>query len=382
MFLKMVFNQARYRWLFTLFLFLAMTVLVLLYVYLRNTDRFTNRAMQLVMKNMGHNMYILPEETNPLDVFLCTGNEPLFDAEVTHNLAQHLELFSRYYVSVLQQRHAFRTHELLLTGIQPVERADETNEKGNMIQPIAPGTVRLGHGAAALLRLEEGSELAVLGRTFKVAEILAPLGTERDYRVYLPLKECQEILGLGDEINVIWTFECLHHGGPLEEIERLHGQMLEEAQPGFKHVSIMPIARGRYLARETTANTLYCVLGIVLAATILIIAITGMQEVTERRREVGILVAMGAGLPYVAALFLVKILALAAAAAVTGFIIGSELAVRMTTPFLVTQTRAVRILWDDLPSVVALSIAVALVAMLLPMFQLLRMDPNSTLTEE
>lgn len=286
MFLKIVFNQARYRWLFTLFLFLAMTVLVLLYIYLRNTDRFTNRAMQLVMKNMGHNMYILPEETNPLDVFPCTGNEPLFDAEVTRNLAQHLELFSRYYVSVLQQRHAFGPHELLLTGIQPVERADETAEKGNMIKPMAPGTVRLGHGAAALLHLEEGAELDVLGRTFKVAEILAPLGTERDYRVYLPLKECQEILGLGDEINVIWTFECLHHGGPLEEIERLHAQMLEEAQPGFKHVSIMPIARGRYLARETTAKTLYCVLGIVLVATILIIAITGMQEVTERRRRV------------------------------------------------------------------------------------------------
>ena len=106
-----------------------------------------------------------------------------------------------------------------------------------------------------------------------------------------------------------------------------------------------------------------------------------MQEVTERRREVGILVAMGAGMPYIAGLYLAKILALAVAAAVTGFVIGSELAVRMTAPFLVTQTRAVRILWEDLPSVVALSAAVALVAMLLPMVQLLRMDPNRTLVE-
>lgn len=367
---------------FTLLLFLAMTVLVTLYVYLLNTNRFANRAMQIVMKNMGHNMVILPEASNPLDSFLCTENQPLFDADVTHRLAGHLELFSRYYVSVLQQRLALNGVDLLLTGIEPVERTDETDEKGNMVKPVAPGTVRLGSAAAESLGLREGADLELLGRAFRVAEILQPLGTERDYRVYLALNECQELLGLGQEINVIWAFQCLHHGGPLQEIERLHAEMLAKALPGFRHISIMPIARGRYLARETTSRTLYYVLAIVLAATILIIAIAGMQEVTERRREVGILVALGAGLPYVVGLYLVKIVALAAAAAVTGFIVGSELAVRMTASFLVTQTRAVRIVWEDLPSVTALSVMVALVAMLLPMLQLLRIDPNKTLVEE
>ncbi len=381
-FFKIILSQARYRWIFTLLLFLAMTVLVTLYVYLLNTNRFANRAMQLVMKNMGHNMLILPEASNPLDAFLCTENQPRFDAEVTHLLAGHLELFSRYYVSVLQQRLALNGVDLLLTGIEPVERTDETDEKGNMVKPVAPGTVRLGHAAAGLLGLRAGAELELLGRTFQVSEILQPLGTERDYRIYLALNECQELLGLGSEINVIWAFQCLHHGGPLQEIERLHAEMLAKALPGFRHISIMPIARGRYLARETTSKTLYYVLAIVLAATILIIAIAGMQEVTERRREVGILVAMGAGLPYVVGLYLVKILALAAAAAVTGFLIGSELAVRMTAAFLVTQTRAVRIVWEDLPAVTALSVMVALVAMLLPMLQLMRTDPNRTLVED
>jgi len=49
-----------------------MTSLVTLYVYLRNTNQFANRSMQLIMKNMGHNMLILPEEANPYDVYLCT----------------------------------------------------------------------------------------------------------------------------------------------------------------------------------------------------------------------------------------------------------------------------------------------------------------------
>jgi ABC-type lipoprotein release transport system permease subunit len=381
-FFKIIFSQARYRWVFTLLLFLAMTVLVTLYVYLLNTNRFTNRAMQLVMKNMGHNMFILPETANPLDTFLCTEHQPLFEDETTHKLAEHLELFSRYYVSVLQQRCALNGADLLLTGIEPVERTDETSEKGNMMQPVPPGTVRLGHAAAKSLGLQEGAELELLGKSFRVEKILQPQGTERDYRIYLALNECQTLLGLEGRINAIWAFQCLHHGGPLQEIEDLHAEMLAKALPGFRHISIMPIARGRYLARETTSKTLYYVLGIVLGATVLIIAIAGMQEVTERRREVGILVAMGAGLPYIAGLYLVKISMLAAAAAVTGFLIGSELAVRMTASFLVTQTRSVRILWGDLPSVTLLSVAVALAAMLLPMIQLIRTDPSKTLVDE
>jgi len=52
--------------------FSAMTSLVTLYVYLRNTNQFANRSMQLIMKNMGHNMLILPEEADPYDVYLCT----------------------------------------------------------------------------------------------------------------------------------------------------------------------------------------------------------------------------------------------------------------------------------------------------------------------
>jgi len=54
----------------------------------------------------------------------------------------------------------------------------------------------------------------------------------------------------------------------------------------------------------------------------------------------------------------------------------------MTAAFLVTQTRAVRIVWEDLPAVTALSVMVALVAMLLPMLQLMRTDPNRTLVED
>jgi ABC-type lipoprotein release transport system permease subunit len=382
MFWKIVLNQALHRWGITLLIFLAMVSLVSLYVYLLNTSRFTNRSIQLIMKQMGHNMLILPEQADRFDTYLCTDAQVFFPDQVTHRLAQSTQLFSRYYVSVLQQRITVGGTDCLLTGIEPVERVDETREKGNMVRPLSPANARLGAEVAKRLRLQVGDEVRVLDRVFEVSQVVEPQGTEQDFRLFVPLRECQEMLGQSGNINVIWAFECLHHGGPLHEIEELQAAMLAEVQPGFKHVSIMPIARGRFLTRQNTTQTLRYLLGIVCAATVLIIAINGVHEVAERRREVGILSAMGVSFPRILALYFTKVFVLAVAASVTGFLTGSLLAVHITSDFLVTHTQNVAVLWHDLPSVTLLTCAVAAVAMALPMVQLLRMDPNATLIEE
>ena len=382
MFWRIILNQARYRWGVTALVFLAMASLVTLYVYLLNTTQYTNRSMQLIMKSMGHNMLILPQSANPLDVYLCTDDQPRFSGQVTHRLARHEELFSRYYVSVLQKRIRVLGVPCLLTGIEPVRRADESAEKGNLIRPVPKGSVRLGADIAEEIGVAEGDTLNVLQQPFRVTQVRPPTGTEDDFRLYTPLAECQALLREPGQINAIWAFQCLHHGGPLPEIESIQAKMLDEVEPGFRHISRMSIARGRYLARQTTSKTLRYLLGIVFAATVFIIAIAGMQEVAERRREVGILVALGTGFHYVVALYLVKLLALAALASVVGFVFGSRLAVDVTAEFLVTQTRDIGIIWSHLPRVMGQACGVVLLAMALPMLQLVRMDPNATLVED
>ena len=78
MFLKIVTTQIRHKWSVALLIFLAMTALVTLYVYARNTAAFSNRSMQLVMKNMGHNLLILPKDADTWRRLLrCTDGLPL-----------------------------------------------------------------------------------------------------------------------------------------------------------------------------------------------------------------------------------------------------------------------------------------------------------------
>jgi ABC-type antimicrobial peptide transport system permease subunit len=113
-----------------------------------------------------------------------------------------------------------------------------------------------------------------------------------------------------------------------------------------------------------------------------VIAVATLQEVSERRRELGIYAAMGASYYYIVALYLAKIVIIALSASALGFAIGSRLAVDLTSSFLVVNTQAVQTVWGDLFSVMRLATIVALLAMIPPMTALIRMDPNATLVEE
>ena len=381
MFLRMLANQARHKWPITLLLWAAMTALVSLYVYLGNSARFSNRSMELIMKSMGHNLVIIPAEADPLDTYLCADDQVLFDDAMTARMAERLDVPSRYYVSVLQKRIQVGGRTLLLTGMVPVHRRDETLEKAHLVTEIPSGHARLGCEASRVLGVSAGEATTVLSRAFQVAEVLPPLGTLDDYRVYVPLADCQELLGRPGRINLILAFLCMH-GGSLPEVMRHQREAMGELFPELKVITRMSIARGRDLARSTTRWYLQYLLVLVSCTTIVVIAVTGLQEVSERRREVGILLAMGANYAYIIGLYVVKLIVLALLAAVAGFSIGSHLSLWLLTPVLVAHTRPVAMIWGQLPSCVGLTCLVALLAATMPMGKLVRMDPNAILMEE
>lgn len=381
MFFQIIFHQARCKWFITLLLFLAMGTLVTLYVYLKNSTQFTNRAIQIIMKQMGHNLILLPESARPMDTYLCSDRQQLFSETVTEKLAQDTKLLSKYYVSMLQKKRTVNGEPVVLTGIRPVRRADESSEKGNMIQPVKQGCIRLGSDAARRFKTEKGALLTLFGRSRQVSDILPPRGSIDDCRIYLPLSECQEILGLPGKINCILAFECLHIGGSLERIEAYQRSRLAAVMPDFKQITRMDIARGRWLARMTTSRYLYYLLGLVFLITVVIIIITGLQEVTERRQEFGIMVSMGAGMPYIAGLYIVKLAVISLLASVVGFMTGSVLSVVLTSPFLVFNTRPVSIVWSQLPHVMLMTCLVAAAAEIVPLIKLMRFDPNEIINE-
>jgi ABC-type lipoprotein release transport system permease subunit len=381
MYLRILWKQMRQRWGVSLLLLAAMTTLVALYVYLNNTAGFANRSMQIIVKRMGHNLLLIPRSANPMDVHLCTDRQPRFEAATTDRLAEHLELASKYYVSVLQEQVDANPGRVVLTGILPVARADETAEKGNMLRPIPPGHARLGAHAAEQLGAKTGERVELLGRTFTVSRVEQEIGDLRDARVYVPLDEAQAMLDADGRINAIWAFECMR-GRSLSGIEAYQRARLEKVAPELRQLTRMDIATGRWLARRTTSRYLRYFLVLLGVVTVALIAISGMQEVAERRREVGVMLSMGAGYGQIVAMLAGKILLLAGLAGVVGFVAGAGLSVWTSRSVLVANTSPPRIVWEDLPGVVALACCVAVASELLAMVRLARLDPCAALVRE
>jgi ABC-type lipoprotein release transport system permease subunit len=379
MFLRMMANQARHKWAVTLLIWFGVTALVTLYVYLDNSARFTNRSMQLIMKRMGHNLLVLPAEADPMDTYLCTDRQPLFSDAVTEEMARKRRLPLRYFASVLQERVQVPGGAVVLTGIAPVSRGDETAEKDHLVEVLPAGTARLGSEAARLLAASVGGEIEVLNRRFQVRAVEDSLGSLDDFRVYVPLTEGQRLLNRPGKINLILTFLCLEGVRPGGEgFEHQFARLF----PDFQIITRTPMARGRYLARETTEKYLSRFLLLVAAVVVAVIAVTGVQEVAERQHEIGILLAMGANYGYLIALYLAKLLVIAVAASVAGFVVGSLLSQRLLAQVLVVHTRQIGIVWRDLPPVVGMTCLVAMIASVLPMIKLVRTDPNAILVKE
>jgi len=381
MFAKIVISQARHKWPITLMLWVAMTALVSLYVYLDNSAKFSNRSMQLIMKNMGHNLLILPAGAEAIDTYLCTDSQVLFDQAVTTQMATHRKLASKYYTSMLQQRHTLEGVEIILTGVEPVLRGDETPEKPHITARISAGSARLGSSAGMALKARVGDTITILHRSFAVEEVLSPQGTVDDYRVYLNLADCQALLGRPGKINAVLAFLCLK-GTSLQGATDAQRSDFASLFPDYTMTTRTRIAQGRYLARMTTSRYLYYLLALVLCVVVIMVVVTGLQEVSERMHEVGILLAMGAGYVYVIGLYVVKLVAISLGASICGFVIGSWVSRSLLSDVLVSNTLPVTIIWEQLPMVAGLTCIVAVLAAGVPMLKLVRMDPNTVLTEE
>ncbi len=73
-------RQLRHKWEINLLLFLTMTALVSLYVFILNTNQFSVRSMRLIMKRMGLDQLMILEAQSPADTYLCTDRQMDFPA--------------------------------------------------------------------------------------------------------------------------------------------------------------------------------------------------------------------------------------------------------------------------------------------------------------
>ncbi|MBI3696171.1 MAG: ABC transporter permease [Acidobacteria bacterium] len=224
-----------------------------------------------------------------------------------------------------------------------------------------------GERVAERFHLHPGSTLEVAGQQRRVVGIVSTGGAE-DSQVLIPIDEA----GLGNRASLIAV--------------RVDGARVEQARAELARA--LPEAEVRVLRAvvESEAGVVLKIRGTLLGLTLLVLLIVMLcvmnnfgAIVYQRRKEIGILKAIGGSDRRIAALFAAEAAAVALAGSLGGFALGWLLA-RWLGWQIFHQPVETR--WEVLPPVAGVTLLVALAAIVVPLRRVRRIEPAVILRGE
>ena len=257
-----------------------------------------------------------------------------------------------------QQAQECLVADINLDGAAPAGR--------NPIETLGSGQILLGHEAASILSLSPGSNLEFMGRTFTVLSVLPRSGTVDDSRIFAHLHQVQELLKKPDTINVIEVVGCC---------EKIFEGLVSKINALLPLAKVMTI--GHVVETQIRTNRMMEKIAWVFILLIVLVGGSGIANymygnVNDRKKEIGTLMALGAGSGFVLKLFFAKAIILGLAGGVGGYATGTVLAV-VLGPYLADIPVAPIPVLAGLA--VLLSLGIALIATFLPARNAALVDP-------
>ena len=374
---RLIFKEITHRKLNFLLALLAIGAAVTLFVSVLTMGRASEREAVRLMRDMGFNLRILPKDTNMENFWASDFAEHEMPEEYVHRLAAEPGLAVNHLVATLQKKADWSGRQILLTGILP-----EVRPPGKPSSPmgftIDEGTVYLGFELARSAGLKKGDVIDVFGKEFTVTQCLAESGSKDDIRMYGHLHDVQDVLGKKGKINEIKALHCLCDGGALATLR----ERLARAFPDTQVVEFRSIALARAETRRMVEKYAAFIMPAVMVVCAAWIGVLTMMNVRERRREIGILRALGFGSSKIGTLFIGNALFVGIVAAAVGFGVGTGLALQLGPTIFKVTAQAIKPVYGLLWWSLAVAPLFAALASFLPTVVAVTQDPAITLIEE
>ena len=384
--------------------FVAILLGISVIVSIKNITFYSEKAVAKELDALGANIMILPKSASLQDYYSSDMQDEEFPEEYVTRLTtsdlQGLDNLSpKLSVPVEMQGKRFT-----LTGILPKNEfqakaawqgagifgrphgcgvvakmpgvadapAKETLVRLRVIDDLASTEAMVGADMAAALNIKEGDTVDILGQPFTVSAILPQTGTVDDARVFAHLHTVQKLAGKGSVINAIEVVGCCN------EISKGLVQKINRLLPEAKVVTITQIVDTQIKTNGMMSKLSLLFLGIIVLVGGASIANYMYANVFERRREIGTLMALGAGSSMVLKMFLLKALLLGLVGGVGGFLLGTVLAVSLGPRIagVPVLPMPVLVLWA-----LGVAVAISLAASYFPARRAARLDPSSALQE-
>jgi putative ABC transport system permease protein len=374
-------------------------------VSIKNITFYSEKAVARELDALGANILVLPKSASVQDYYSADMQDDEFPEEyvtmLTMSDLQGLDNLS----PKLSVPIEIRGKKVTLTGILPKSEfqvkamwegagifslpaegcgsvaevpdafkppVQETLVRKRVIDDLDSSEALIGAEVATLLGIKEGDEVQALGKTFTVTAILPQTGTVDDSRIFAHLHTVQELTNKGPVINAIEIVGCCQEisGGLVQKINKL--------LPDARVVTVTQVVDTQVKTNRMMSRLSMVFMGIIVLVGGASIANYMYANVFERRREIGTLMAMGAGSSVILKMFLLKGLLLGLAGGIGGYVLGTLLAVTFGPRLagIAVLPMPTLVIWA-----VGISVAVALVASCVPAWNAARLDPCATLQE-
>ncbi len=382
----------------------AITLGIAVIVGVRSVTIASEHAVAVKLDSLGANVLVLPQGATVDDYHTADIDAPTFPEEYVERMVTSALLGVENISPKLTRRRKAEGIGLVVTGILPDSEVASKPTwqleglEGATVEHVCSGSLGahadprlqrkvidilgedeclLGAQAAKRLGKKEGDKVELRDEhgkpvTLTIGAVLPETGTVDDDRLFMHLHAMQTMLGIGHQVSAIEVMGCC------EQIsDGLLGK-LRNVLPDTRVTGIKQIVSTQQETNQLMDKISWGILVIVLLVGGLSIGNYMWGNVTQRRREIGILRMLGARRLRIIGMLLSKAIVLGVVGGLLGYALGTGVVTAMGPDTLGLQVRA---LPSWIAGSVALAVTVAVLGSLLPAWLASRFDPSANMQE-
>ena len=329
--LKLVLKEIFYRKLSSAIILFTVTVASSVSVAIYTLSKASEDETRKIMREQGLNLYLFPKGTNLID-FYAVNNTPTFPEKYIDVLAESKTFDAvRHLTGILQVKYPDwkdengSSHQIVLMGYKDEAMQRYLPKQETMGFDVERGTV---HAGALIARnISAGAPFIIQGHdgtqySFKVAKRLEEGKGMIDQGVSFNLTDLQQVLGLEGKINKIEALGCVCKDGRINNARK----QVQAIFTDLEVTEISSIADARENQRLMMNKYGSFIIPFIILSCLLITGLLFYQNINVRRREIGILKAMGTGTGSILFMIIAKAFIIGLAGSIIGFFAGSFLA--------------------------------------------------------
>lgn len=326
---------------------LAATVFVAIYTLSKASENETRK----IMREQGLNLYIFPKGTDLID-FYSANNDLTFPENYVDVLADSKTFDAvRHLTGILQVKYSDwkdpngSSHKILLIGYKDEAMQRFLPQQEIMGTDVSKGTVQVG--ALIARNIPAGGSFVITGKdgrqySFRIAKRLEEGKGMIDQGVSFNIEDLQQILGLQGKINKIEALGCVCKDGRIKNARK----QVQAIFPDLEVTELYSIAEARENQRIMMNKYGAFIIPFILLSCMLITGLLFYQNVNIRRREIGLLKAMGTSTRKIILMILAKALILGFTGSLSGFFLGTLFAEYFGREIFRFTAFSIKPLWD------------------------------------